>query len=90
MPAVEYIRAQRAHTLLIREMDGLMSKCDVFLTGTGGGWARDHEPDRTSGGRRARGFVANAPVMLMVTGRSAMRPPRYASRSRTNVRRSGT
>ena len=46
-----------------------MSKHDVFLTGTAGSGARDHEPDRTSGGRRARGFVANAPVMLMVTGR---------------------
>ncbi|HEX2387344.1 MAG TPA: amidase, partial [Candidatus Binatia bacterium] len=30
--AVEYIRAQRARTLLMREMDSLMSKWDVFIT----------------------------------------------------------
>ena len=34
MPAVEYIRAQRARTLLIREMDKLMSQYDVFLSPT--------------------------------------------------------
>jgi Asp-tRNA(Asn)/Glu-tRNA(Gln) amidotransferase A subunit family amidase len=32
IPAVEYIRAQRARTLLMREMDSLMSKWDVFVT----------------------------------------------------------
>ncbi|HKX33544.1 MAG TPA: amidase [Blastocatellia bacterium] len=32
IPAVEYIRAQRARTLLMREMDRLMSKWDVFVT----------------------------------------------------------
>jgi Asp-tRNA(Asn)/Glu-tRNA(Gln) amidotransferase A subunit family amidase len=32
IPAVEYIRAQRARTLLMREMDKLMSKWDVFIT----------------------------------------------------------
>ena len=32
IPAVEYIRAQRARTLLMREMDKLMSKCDVFVS----------------------------------------------------------
>ncbi len=31
IPAVEYIRAQRARTLLMREMDALMSKWDVFV-----------------------------------------------------------
>jgi len=35
VPAVEYIRAQRARTLLIREMDKLMSEYDVFLSPTG-------------------------------------------------------
>ena len=34
MPAVEYIRAQRARTLVMREMDKLMSQYDVFLTST--------------------------------------------------------
>jgi Asp-tRNA(Asn)/Glu-tRNA(Gln) amidotransferase A subunit family amidase len=32
IPAVEYIRAQRARTLLMREMEKLMSKWDVFVT----------------------------------------------------------
>jgi Asp-tRNA(Asn)/Glu-tRNA(Gln) amidotransferase A subunit family amidase len=31
IPAVEYIRAQRARTVLMREMDALMSKWDVFV-----------------------------------------------------------
>jgi Asp-tRNA(Asn)/Glu-tRNA(Gln) amidotransferase A subunit family amidase len=35
IPAVEYIRAQRARTLLMRQMDELMSKWDVFVTPTG-------------------------------------------------------
>jgi Asp-tRNA(Asn)/Glu-tRNA(Gln) amidotransferase A subunit family amidase len=35
IPAVEYIRAQRARTLLMREMDTLMSKWDVFVTPSG-------------------------------------------------------
>ena len=32
IPAVEYIRAQRARTLLMREMDALMSSWDVFVS----------------------------------------------------------
>ncbi len=32
IPAVEYIRAQRARTLLAREMDKLMSQWDVFVS----------------------------------------------------------
>ncbi len=32
IPAVEYIRAQRARTLLMREMTGLMSQWDVFVS----------------------------------------------------------
>ncbi|HKS40431.1 MAG TPA: amidase [Blastocatellia bacterium] len=32
IPAVEYLRAQRARTLLMREMDQLMSKWDVFVS----------------------------------------------------------
>lgn len=32
IPAVEYIRAQRARTLLAREMDNLMSQWDVFIS----------------------------------------------------------
>jgi len=32
IPAVEYIRAQRARRLLMQEMDGLMSKWDAFVS----------------------------------------------------------
>jgi Asp-tRNA(Asn)/Glu-tRNA(Gln) amidotransferase A subunit family amidase len=32
IPAVEYLRAQRARTLLMQEMDKLMSKWDVFVS----------------------------------------------------------
>jgi Asp-tRNA(Asn)/Glu-tRNA(Gln) amidotransferase A subunit family amidase len=32
IPAVEYLRAQRARTLLIREMESLMSQWDVFIS----------------------------------------------------------
>ncbi len=32
IPAVEYLRAQRARTLLMREMEKLMSKWDVFVS----------------------------------------------------------
>ena len=35
IPAVEYIRAQRARTLLMHEMDKLMSNWDVFVSPTG-------------------------------------------------------
>jgi Asp-tRNA(Asn)/Glu-tRNA(Gln) amidotransferase A subunit family amidase len=70
VPAVEYIRAQRARTLLIRQMDELMSKYDVFLTGTGGGSGLGitNLTGHPAVAVRA-GFVANAPIMLMVTGR---------------------
>ena len=36
IPAVEYLRAQRARTLLMRQMDQLMSQWDVFVSPTGG------------------------------------------------------
>jgi Asp-tRNA(Asn)/Glu-tRNA(Gln) amidotransferase A subunit family amidase len=36
IPAVEYLRAQRARTLLMRQMDELMNKWDVFVSPTGG------------------------------------------------------
>ena len=70
VPAVEYIRAQRARTLLMRQMDELMSRYDVFLTSTGGGsgLALTNLTGHPAVAVRA-GFVANAPVMLMVTGR---------------------
>ena len=32
MPAVEYLRAQRARTILMQQMDEFMSKFDVLLS----------------------------------------------------------
>ena len=54
VPAVEYIRAQRIRTLLMREMDRLMSQYDAFLSPTGGASLAITEPDGPSGGRGAR------------------------------------
>jgi Asp-tRNA(Asn)/Glu-tRNA(Gln) amidotransferase A subunit family amidase len=70
VPAVEYIRAQRARTLLCRKMDALMSKCDVFLSS-----ARDSAslPLTNLTGHPAlclkAGFVGGLPQALMITGR---------------------
>jgi Asp-tRNA(Asn)/Glu-tRNA(Gln) amidotransferase A subunit family amidase len=70
IPAVEYIRAQRARTLLCRKMDALMSTCDVFLSS-----ARDSAslPITNLTGHPAvclkSGFVDGLPQALMITGR---------------------
>src|SRR4029450_4215810 len=37
IPAVEYLRAQRARTLLMREMESFMSQWDVFVSPAPGG-----------------------------------------------------
>lgn len=69
VPAVEYIRAQRARTLVIKEMDKLMSQYDVFISST---------TSRTLGltnltGHPAialrAGFIEETPVDFMITGR---------------------
>ena len=69
IPAVEYLRAQRARTLLAREMDGLMTRYDAFVS-----------PSRSRSltitnltGQPAlvlkAGFAGGLPVALMMTGR---------------------
>jgi Asp-tRNA(Asn)/Glu-tRNA(Gln) amidotransferase A subunit family amidase len=69
VPAVEYIRAQRIRTLLMREMDKLMSEYDAFLSPTGGSsLGLTNLTGHPAVALRA-GFVANAPVEIMVTGR---------------------
>jgi Asp-tRNA(Asn)/Glu-tRNA(Gln) amidotransferase A subunit family amidase len=69
VPAVEYIRAQRIRTLLMREMDKLMSEYDVFLSATNSAsLGLTNLTGHPAVATRA-GFVANAPLMLMVTGR---------------------
>jgi Asp-tRNA(Asn)/Glu-tRNA(Gln) amidotransferase A subunit family amidase len=69
VPAVEYIRAQRIRTLLMREMDKLMSEYDVFLSPTGGGSLGITNLTGHPAVALRAGFVANAPLELMVTGR---------------------
>jgi Asp-tRNA(Asn)/Glu-tRNA(Gln) amidotransferase A subunit family amidase len=69
VPAVEYIRAQRARTLLMREMDELMSEYDVFLTPTfSASLGITNLTGHPALALRA-GFYDNAPVELMITGR---------------------
>jgi Asp-tRNA(Asn)/Glu-tRNA(Gln) amidotransferase A subunit family amidase len=69
VPAVEYIRAQRIRTLLCREMDKVMSEYDVFLSPTNSSsLGLTNLTGHPAVAVRA-GFVANAPLMLMVTGR---------------------
>jgi Asp-tRNA(Asn)/Glu-tRNA(Gln) amidotransferase A subunit family amidase len=69
VPAVEYIRAQRARTLLIREMDKLMSEYDVFLSPTNSSsLGLTNLTGHPALALRA-GFYNNAPVELMITGR---------------------
>lgn len=70
VPAVEYIRAQRARTLLIRRMEDLMRKCHVFLSPTGGSSLSITNLTGHPAMCLKAGFAAeNRPVALMITGR---------------------
>jgi Asp-tRNA(Asn)/Glu-tRNA(Gln) amidotransferase A subunit family amidase len=69
VPAVEYIRAQRARTLLVRQMDAIMATYDVFLTPTSSGsLGLTNLTGHPALALRA-GFHDNAPVEIMITGR---------------------
>src|SRR5215467_6270932 len=69
IPAVEYIRAQRARTLLMREMDSLMSKWDAFVSPAPGSQSllvtnlTGHPAVVTT-----CGFINNLPQAIMFTG----------------------
>jgi Asp-tRNA(Asn)/Glu-tRNA(Gln) amidotransferase A subunit family amidase len=69
IPAVEYIRAQRARTLLVRKMDTLMTQYDVFLEPARGASL----PITNLTGHPAvclkAGFTGGVPQSLMITGR---------------------
>ena len=69
VPAVEYIRAQRARTLLIREMEKLMSQYDVFLSPTNSATLGATNLTGHPAISLKAGFIDNRPVELMVTGR---------------------
>jgi Asp-tRNA(Asn)/Glu-tRNA(Gln) amidotransferase A subunit family amidase len=70
IPAVEYIRAQRARTLLGRKMDALMANYDVFLAPARGSASL---PITNLTGHPAvclkAGFNGGLPQALMITGR---------------------
>jgi Asp-tRNA(Asn)/Glu-tRNA(Gln) amidotransferase A subunit family amidase len=69
IPAVEYLRAQRARTLLMREMDRLMANWDVFVSPAPGSASllvtnlTGHPAVVTP-----CGFVNNLPQAIMFTG----------------------
>jgi len=69
VPAVEYIRAQRARTLLIREMEKFMSQYDVFLSPTNSATLGATNLTGHPAISLKAGFIDNRPVELMVTGR---------------------
>ena len=69
VPAVEYLRAQRARTLLIRETEKLMSEYDVFLSPTQSASLGLTNLTGHPAVALKAGFDNDAPVMLMVTGR---------------------
>jgi Asp-tRNA(Asn)/Glu-tRNA(Gln) amidotransferase A subunit family amidase len=69
VPAVEYLRAQRARTLLIRETEKLMSEYDVFLSSTDSASLGLTNLTGHPAVALKAGFDNDAPVMLMVTGR---------------------
>src|SRR5207237_6523433 len=69
IPAVEYIRAQRARTLLGRKMEALMAKYDVFLSPTGGASLSITNLTGHPAACLKAGFVDGSPLALMITGR---------------------
>jgi Asp-tRNA(Asn)/Glu-tRNA(Gln) amidotransferase A subunit family amidase len=69
IPAVEYIRAQRARTLLNRRMDALMSQYDVFLSPTGSASLGITNLTGHPAACLKAGFVDGLPQALMITGR---------------------
>ncbi|HXD32387.1 MAG TPA: amidase [Pyrinomonadaceae bacterium] len=69
IPAVEYIRAQRTRTLLMREMEKLMSQWDVFVSPAPG--SASLLISNLTGHPAVClpcGFVNNLPVAIMFTG----------------------
>ena len=69
IPAVEYLRAQRARTLLIERLEDLLGGVDVFVSPTrSAGLAMTNLTGHPAVAVKA-GFAAGLPVALMITGR---------------------
>ncbi|HEX5474587.1 MAG TPA: amidase [Vicinamibacterales bacterium] len=69
VPAVEYLRGQRVRTLLMREFGKLMAQYDVFLSPTSSASLGITNLTGHPALALKAGFVDNAPVELMLTGR---------------------
>ena len=69
VPAVEYIRAQRARTLLMRQMDDVMSKFDAFISPTNSASLSLTNLTGHPAVALKAGFMNGTPVEIMVTGR---------------------
>jgi Asp-tRNA(Asn)/Glu-tRNA(Gln) amidotransferase A subunit family amidase len=69
VPAVEYIRAQRARTLLIQQTEKLMSEYDVFLSSTNSASLGLTNLTGHPAIAVKAGFIKDQPIMLMATGR---------------------
>lgn len=67
VPAVEYIRAQRIRTLLMREWGAFMDKYDAFISSNSAGLAATNLTGHPAIALKC-GFVNNLPQTLMVTG----------------------
>ncbi|MEO6223576.1 MAG: amidase [Vicinamibacterales bacterium] len=68
VPAVEYIRAQRIRTLLMREWDTFMDKYDAFISSNNAGLGATNLTGHPAIALKC-GFSNNLPQPLMVTGR---------------------
>ncbi len=68
VPAVEYIRAQRIRTLLMREWDAFMGQYDAFISSNSAGLGATNLTGHPAIALKC-GFANNLPQPLMVTGR---------------------
>jgi Asp-tRNA(Asn)/Glu-tRNA(Gln) amidotransferase A subunit family amidase len=68
VPAVEYLRAQRIRTLLMREWAQFMGRYDAFLSSNAAGLAATNLTGHPAIAVKC-GFVGGLPRALMVTGR---------------------
>ena len=69
IPAVEYIRAQRARTLLMREMNALLERVDLFVSPTRSASLTMTNLTGHPALALKAGFSGGLPVALMLTGR---------------------
>lgn len=68
VPAVEYLRAQRIRTLLMKEWGQFMSQYDAFISSNGAGLGVTNLTGHPAIALKC-GFQNGAPRALMVTGR---------------------